>query len=795
MTRRMTTWPHLGSCWNPAIGRVARGVRAALTVWVTLSSGAGLVRSEICVYPASVRLTGPYAIQRLMVQRLDGAVAVGDLTEQAVWQSSDDTVVRVENHMAHPVSSGVATLSVRTPEGEAEVPVVVEGFERPGRWEFRRHVLPVLSRAGCNAGACHGALAGKGGFRLSLRGYNPDGDYLTITRESLGRRIELADPGQSLLLAKPTGAVPHKGGLRLDPESREFQVLAEWIQQGAAAPRDDDPRLLRIEVHPAESRLRPDVQQPLLVTAHYADGRQEDVTGWAKFSSSDETVASVDEHGRVTVQGHGEGAVVVWFSSQLALARVVSPFENQVDAGRFTATEQANFVDRLVLRKLAQLNLEPSPRCDDTTFLRRASLDTLGRLPTVAEVQRFVANARLDKRRLLIDDLLTREDYVDYWSYKWSDLLLVSGRRLRPPAVKAYSNWIRGHVAANTRWDEMVREILTATGNSLENGATNFYALHQDPETMSENVCQAFLGLSIGCAKCHNHPLEKWTNDEYYAMANFFSRVKAKGWGGDARSGDGGRTVFTVNQGELMQPFTGQPQHPQPLDGDPLPDRYPEDRREYLADWLVSPDNPYFSRAIVNRVWANFMGRGIVEPVDDLRVSNPARNEPLLAALSDYLVQSEFDLKALMRVILNSETYQRSSVPLPTNQADQHYFSRYFPRRLTAEVLLDAIAQVTDVPSRFVQIGYDGNDVEKTNEYPIGTRAIELYDSAVVSSFLTTFGRNERDITCECERSNTPSIVQVLHLSNGTTINDRLKAENKLCATSIGPSATVARGC
>ena len=447
-------------------------------------------------------------------------------------------------------------------------------------------------------------------------------------------------------------------------------------------PAADEPALERIQVEPPQVRLAPGEQQQLLVTAFYADGRREDVTGWAKFSSSDQTVAQVNERGVVSVDGYGEGAVVVWFSSRLVLARVVSPFPHAIDDSQFAEMPEANFIDRLVLAKLQQLRLEPSPRCSDTDFVRRVYLDTIGCLPDPADVHRFLQDPRDDKRPQLIDRLLARDEFVDYWTHKFSDLLLVSGRRLRPEPVKAYYQWIRGHIANNTPWDQVVREILTSKGSSLENGATNFFALHQDPEGMTENVCQAFLGLSIGCAKCHNHPLEKWTNDEYYAMASFFSRVKAKGWGGDARNGDGMRTLFVDSQGELAQPLTGRPQPPKPLDGQPLSPTAQGDRREYLADWLVAPENPYFTRAIVNRVWANFLGRGIVEPVDDMRVSNPARNEELLTRLSDFLIEADFDLKSLMRQILNSETYQRSSIPLPTNRDDQYYFSRYYPRRL-----------------------------------------------------------------------------------------------------------------
>ncbi len=742
--------------------------------------------SEIRILPRQIALQGRAAIQRLILERLEGGENVGDLTRSAEWRSSDPHVVRIERQLALPVGNGTAMITATTDDGiTASARVEVTGMDEPAVWEFRRHVLPVVSRSGCNTGACHGALAGKGGFKLSLNGYHPAGDYQSITRAARGRRVELADPGRSLILTKPTTTVRHKGGRRIDPDSREYRVLAGWISAGAEGPSDSDSQLVSVDVLPDSVRLKQGDQQQLIVSAKYSDGRQEDVTQWSKFSSSDETVAKVDDDGQLTVIGHGDGAIVVWFSSQIVLSRLSVPFANQVAQEVYQEADRRNFIDDHVLEKLSQLNIEPSPRANDSEFLRRAFLDTIGLLPTAAETEAFLNDSREDKRDRLIEHLLTRPEFNDYWAHRWSDLLLVNGRRLRPDALKAYYNWIREQVADNAPWDQMVRDVVTATGSSIEEGATNFYALHQDPENMTENVSQAFLGLSIGCAKCHNHPLEKWTNDQYYAMANFFSRVKAKGWGGDARNGDGVRTIFIASQGDLIQPLTGVAQRPTPLDGEPLPLDHTGDRREYLADWLTSPQNSYFGRAIANRVWAAYFGQGIVQPVDDMRVSNPARNEPLLAALSDYLVEHRFDLKSLMREILQSETYQRSSGTLPSNEADRHFFSRYFPRRLSAEVLLDAIAQVSEVPTEFNQIAYDGADFEKTEDYPLGTRAIQLHDSAVVSRFLTTFGRNERDITCDCERSNTPSMVQVLHINNGVTINERLRADGSCVKTAI----------
>lgn len=664
------------------------------------------------------------------------------------------------------------------------------GSEETGTWSFRNDVQSILARQGCNMGACHGALAGKGGFRLSLRGYDSEADFHAITREVRGRRIEIADPGKSLLLAKPTGALPHKGGIRLDIDSRDYRILAEWIAQGAPGPKDSDPRLTHISVSPENVLLKPDDVSQVLVSAHYNDGRIVDVSHWAKFSATDEAVASVDEHGKVKVRGSGEAAVLAWFGSQVALSRMTVPYANEVSDEVFAQAPRRNFIDELNLQQLKTLRLPPSPPASDESFIRRATIDTIGRLPTAEETRQYREDESIDKKSKLIDRLLAIDEYVDYWAYKWSDLLLVNGTKLRPIAVKSYYSWIRNSVSENKPWDQFVSEILTAKGDSDANGATNFYAIHQTPEDMTENASQAFMGLSIGCAKCHNHPLEKWTNDQYYSMANLFSRVRAKGWGGDLRNGDGVRTLYVASEGELIQPKSGKALPPAPLDSTPIDFDNPDDRRKALAEWMTDPSNPYFSRSITNRVWANFFGRGLVEMVDDLRLSNPASNEPLLAAASEHLASNNFDLKKLMRAILESETYGRSSQPLPENAAEQRYLSRYYPRRLIAEVLLDSIDQVLHTSTAFTQIAFPGADFQKTSAYPKGTHAIQLHDSAVDSYFLKTFGRNTREITCECERSSEPTMVQVLHMSNGETLNPKLAAEGNTIAKLIDSKAT-----
>ncbi|NNE01378.1 MAG: DUF1553 domain-containing protein [Pirellulaceae bacterium] len=771
------TYPHLTQIVTRSIWTISLLVGSAYA-------------AEIRILPPSFTLHGSEGRQQMSVTSVHGDQIAATMADNAIeWTSSDTDVVVIDDGVAVAVGDGQAVITAKTENATATANVTVADTKSTHSWSFRNDVQSVLSRVGCNTGACHGALAGKGGFRLSLRGYDPQADFMAITREARGRRVELSDPGRSLILAKPTGALPHKGGLKLDPESRDYRVIAQWIANGARGPSDDDATLKRISVYPETALLTTGDQSRVLVNAHYDDGRVVDVTHWSRFSATDETIASVADDGVVSVRGSGEGAVLVWFGSKVALARMTVPYPNDIPPEVYTSAPRRNFIDDLNLQQLQTLRLRPSPRCDDEAFVRRSTLDTIGRLPTPQERSEFLADDATTRRDQYIERLLASEDFVDYWTYRWCDMLLINGTRLRPIAVKSYYQWVHESVRENKPWDDFVREILTATGGSDKNGATNFYALHQSPEDMTENACQAFLGLSIGCAKCHNHPLEKWTNDQYYSMANLFARVRAKGWGGDGRNGDGLRTLFVSSSGDLIQPNRGKPQPPAPLDAAPLEFDDPSDRRVALADWLTDPENPYFARSIANRVWANFFGRGLVEQVDDLRLSNPATSEPLLTAAAQHVVDAEFNLKRLMRTILQSETYQRSSEPLAQNRYEHKYLSRYYPRRLMAEVLLDAIDQTLGTVTVFDEVAFPGADKQKTDFYQKGTRAIELYDAAVNSYFLKTFGRNPREITCECERSAEPSMVQVLHLSNGETLNPKLAAPESLISRLIKDDA------
>ncbi len=754
-------WASPNLSWARLIGLLA------LIAWPTIAD------AEITLLPSQVELTGSQARQQLLVQAVASSSVLGQVSDGVLFTSSDDKVVKVDAGTLIPVGNGRTTVTAKVGDQMATAEITVEKFEQPVGWSFRNHVQSVLSKTGCNTGACHGALAGKGGFKLSLRGYDSDADFRTLTRQARGRRIVPSDPGRSLMLTKPSGAIPHKGGLRFDVDSIEYRVIADWIAAGHPAPADDDPRVKSLELLPVRSVQKRGASQQLVVLAHFTDGHVEDVTRWAKFTSANATVTNVDDQGLVKIIGSGEGAISAWYLSQNVIATVTSPYETPVDPATFTQAARSNFIDDLVLSKLQSLNIPASLRCTDSEFVRRSFLDTIGVLPTVDETRSFLADESPDKRERLIDQLLARPEFVDYWAYKWSDLLLLSGEKLRPEALKAFYKFIRQNVADNTPWDEFVRQIVLARGSTFDNGAANFYALHQDPLDMAETTSMAFLGMSIQCAHCHDHPLEKWTNNDYYGFASLFARVRGKGWGGDFRSGDGHRIIFLDDTSELIQPRTGKPQPPKPLDGQPLTFESVEDRRITAANWLTAPANPYFSRAIVNRIWANFFGVGLVEKVDDLRLTNPASNPELLSRLAEFMTKPEsnarsYDIKRLMRLILTSQSYQRSSQSVKGNEPDERFYSRYYPKRLKAEVLLDIMSQVTASPTPF-------------KDFPAGTRAMQLPDANITSDFLKTFGRPERIITCECERSDEPSMTQVLHILNGETLFQKLESkENRI---------------
>jgi Protein of unknown function (DUF1553)/Protein of unknown function (DUF1549) len=644
---------------------------------------------------------------------------------------------------------------------------------------FTNHVIPILTRIGCNSGACHGALAGKGGLKLSLRGYNPESDHFVLTRQALGRRIDRQQPARSLFLLKPTLSLPHGGGQKVEVDSPEYRILADWIASGAIGPGKDDPRIERLDVQPPRAMRKPKDTLQLVVRATYSDGSVQDVTRWAKFNSTEDLVATVDAGGKVSVAGHGETAITILYSNLVAVTRLLSPFPDPVDPQVYGRAARRNFIDELVLTKLESLRIPPSPLCTDNEFIRRAFLDSTGTLPTPEEVKKFLADVGPDKRDRLIDALLERPEYVDYWTYKWSDLLLITTKRLPQPSVWSFYQYVRQSVADNKPWDRFAREILTVNGSTLENGAANYFVLHKDVTELTEATAVKFLGTSITCARCHNHPLEKWTQDQYWSMANLFSRVGLKN--GD-RSGD--VMVQSQPSGDVLHLRRGVAMPPTPLDGKPLPLDSPTDRRQYFADWLTAKENPYFAPALVNRVWRNFLGRGLVEAEDDLRQTNPPTNPELLDALAKDFVEHKYDVKQLIRSIMRSATYQRSSQVLAGNGGDDRFYSRYLIRRLPAEVILDAYSQVTGAPTPFNQIKSGASDSSTPySGYPLGTRALQLPDSKVASQFLDAFGRPDRSQACSCDRQQDSSVSQALHVNNGQTLNDKIRAKTSRVET------------
>lgn len=737
----------------------------AVLLSTTVAAAAGVaapeetVPGDIRLLPESVQLMGQRDRQQLIVEEVTGSSFTGDHTSGAEFVSDNPAVVAVSaKGELQPVADGTATVRASIGGKSAVSQVRVSGMAVATPISFRNDVQTILTKAGCNMGACHGAQAGKNGFKLALRGYDHDLDYRTLTRQARGRRVNTQSPAESLLLQKATGGIPHSGGIRFSNESNEYKLILDWIAAGAEGPTAHDPTVVSLQVLPTQTTLKSGAQQQLLVQATYTDGRVRDVTRWAKFTSTEIGVANISEEGRVTVVGNGEAAITVWFASRVTTAGVSVPYPNSVPADVFATSPQYNFIDTLVLEKLKSLQLPPSTQAGDATFVRRAYLDTLGVLPTPDEVKIFLADSSPDKRARLVESLFRRPEFVDYWTYKWSDMLLVSTRKLRGPAVWSFHQWIRAAVASNMPWNQFATEIVTASGSTLENGAANFYVLHKDPKVLSETTTVTFLGLSVNCAQCHDHPLERWTQDDYYGMANLFSRVRLKDG-----SAEGESVVFAVSEGDIKHPSRIGIPVPRPLDGEALSPSATDDRRVHLAKWLTERNNPYFARAIVNRVWANYMGRGLVEMVDDLRATNPASNEVLLSALADDFMAHGYDVRHLIRTIMNSAAYQRSAVPNEGNAADDRFYSRFIIKRMSAEVMLDALSQVTAIPSEFP-------------EYPRGLRALQLPDNNVVSYFLSAFGRPAREFTCECERSEEPSVTQTLHLVNGGTLNSKLKS-------------------
>lgn len=633
----------------------------------------------------------------------------------------------------------------------------------PQRWNFENQIIPILTRFGCNMSGCHGKAEGQNGFRLSVFGFDPEADYQAIVQEGFGRRVFPGVPENSLLLLKATGAVPHGGGVRLDPSRPEYVRLKNWIAAGMPFGSADDPRVDRIEVHPAEGLLGFDQQQPLRVTAFWSDGQREDVTALATWQTNSESLAQVDENGVITAgQTPGTVAVMASYLGKVDLFQGLIPQPQPLAVAELQqltfSSQSANAIDRLVATRLRQLNLPAAERCGDAVFHRRVFLDLIGTLPTAQESREFLADTRPDRREQLVDRLLQRPEFSDYWSLKWSDLLRVNRRTLGRKAARAYHEWIRSCFAQNLPLDQFASQLITASGPLSENPAGWFYKASTNSHEITNTISQVFLGVRLECARCHHHPWDRWGQNDYHGFQALVTQATFKAIPGD-------ESLTLTADARTTHPRTGREIFAHALD-QPMPAEQPQgDRRQLLAEWLTAPTNPWFAQNLANRTWAHFLGRGLVEPVDDLRLTNPPSNPELLKTLAAQLIDSGFDFRNFVRGIVLSETYQRSTTPAPAAAADNQNYSRFPLKQLDAEVLLDAVSSVTGVAEQF-------------SGMPSGSRAIQLWDSHLNHPFLTLFGRPVRETACECERVSEPSVGQVLHIQNSPEIDARLRHAN-----------------
>lgn len=777
-----STW--LGPLLAALLGLAGGGVVAGPTEPPVV--GAGELRS-LTVFPEPVTLRGADQVQQLVVTGHFANDGVRDLTSQVAWRAADPTVVRVEaGGLLVALKNGTTEVTAETQGTTVKVAVTVEGAEQERPINFATEVVPVFSKLGCNSGSCHGKASGQNGFKLSLLGFEPDVDFNALVKEGRGRRVLPAAPEASLLLLKPTGAVAHGGGKRLDATSRDYQLLLRWLRSGMPFGSSTDPRVVAIAVAPDHRLLAPRSRQQITVTARYSDGSRRDVTPLAEYSSQDTEAVEVNERGLVETHDlPGDGAVMVRYLGHVAVFRATIPLTAPPD--KVPQHTPANFIDRHVFAKLKQLGLPPSDLCSDGEFLRRVSLDVTGTLPTAAEAEKFLADEGPGKREKLVDDLLSRPAYASYFALKWGDVLRnrrsgevgLGGGEAR---TGAFHGWVRDGLAKNKPYDQFVREVLTAKGNVVGDAAqpaVGWYHVLRTPQALTDDMAQAFLGTRLQCAQCHHHPYEKWSQDDYWGIAAFFARVQTTPLKGDVpKDGRGLLTLSVAAEGKVTSPQGKVYTRPRVLDGEELTVPSGADPREQLAEWMTRPDNPFLARALVNRYWAHFFGRGIVEMPDDLRITNPPSNPELLDALAGDFVEHRFDLKHLVRTICTSKAYQLSCTSNEYNGKDRQNFARFYPRRLPAEVLLDALDQVTGVPSRL------GRDA--------GTRAIDLPDEGVKNPLLEAFGKPSRGSACECERASAATLSQSLYLLTSKEVHDKLKDARSragLLAGASGPRA------
>ena len=711
---------------------------------------------ELSVFPEEIFLTTDRDLQRVIAQIRKPNGLTDDVTDAMSVSVANEGVAKWQEDRLLPISDGETTVTVSYSGASKTLPVKVERSTEHPPVSFKIDVMPVFMKTGCNQGSCHGAARGKEGFRLSLFGFDPDGDHHRLTREMVGRRVDLALPERSLLLEKGVGAVAHGGGQRIQVGDEYYATLLEWLKDGAVNDPGEVPTVVSVELFPKGGVLNGEGStQKLMVRAKYSDGTDRDVTSLAYFSSNNDNSAMVSQDGLVTATNRGEAFVMARFDTHTVGRQYITlPKDLQFQWNEIVAN---NYIDELSYEKLKKLRINPSDLCTDEEFLRRVSIDICGVLPTEEEYYAFMSDDDPNKRVKLVDALLDRKEFVEMWVMKWSELLQIkSSNQVSYKSMLLYYNWLQTRVADNVPIDQKVRELISSKGGTFANAATNYFQSETDTLKVAENIAQVFMGMRIQCAQCHNHPFDRWTMDDYYSFAAFFSQIGRKR-GEDPRE----TIVFNSGSGEVRHLVGNRVMTPKFLGGD-VPDLKGKDRREVLAGWLASAENPFFATNLSNVVWAHFFGRGIINDVDDVRVSNPAVNEELLQALAGKFTEYEYDFKRLVRDICTSRMYQLSTATNDSNASDTTNFSHASLRRVRAEVLLDMITQVTTTKNKFTGL-------------PLGARAVQIADGNTSTYFLTTFGRASRETVCSCEVKMEPNLSQALHLLNGDTVQSKVE--------------------
>jgi hypothetical protein len=714
------------------------------------------LQAEVKVSPERVTLSRPEDSQQLLVTETQNETT-RDLTRTAKFVVGQPAIVTVDaNGLLHPVAEGESTLTIVAGQSELRIPIQVTGLKNPPPVSFEHEILPILSKARCNSGGCHGKAEGQNGFKLSLLGFDGPADYNALIKEGRSRRVSLAAPQQSLLLRKASAEIPHGGGLKISRDSPQYERLLRWIASGAPPTVESEQPATAIEVEPAELVMQPGEQRQLRVTAIDLAGGRRCVTVETDLISNAGQIVEADARGLLQAGTiPGEAAILVRYAGHVTVCRVVVPRSGQ----QIARPPENNFIDKHVWDKLLKLGIEPSAPASDAAFMRRAYLDTIGTLPTAAEARDFLADQSTDKRSKLVNKLLERPEYADYWAMKWSDILRADKIKVTHQGTIGMTRWLRKEFATNRPFDEMAREIVTAQGPVQSESPAAFFKAADQPEVASRFVSQLFLGVRIECAQCHHHPSERWGQDDYAGLAGFFTGVKVK------KLPDGSESIVSRGGTDVNHPRLGTPVPARALGAPPADFAAVSDRRQALATWMTGPENHHFARAIANRMWTHYLGRGLVEPIDDMRATNPPTNEPLMEALAGHVREVKFDLKAFTRTLLNSRVYQLSTEANDSNRDDRHHFSHAWPKALPAEVLLDAISQAT-------------GSSEKFNGWPAGTRSIQVWDNRMPSYFFRIFGRPARTTVCECERSNEPSISQALHLLNSPELNEKITSRD-----------------